>query len=89
MRIVIWRVSRVSRGIGWSLALALEVSARAHNGDALVHEDFADPEIVVEPLLNIVRFGQALRLDTRPTSPRRAGGCQRAVDYGVEREMAT
>lgn len=40
------------------LSLPLKVSARAHQSHALVHDNLADPKVVVDPFADVCRFRQ-------------------------------
>jgi hypothetical protein len=42
------------------LSLALKVRRGRHDGHALVHGPFADPEVVLEPFLEVGRFGKLI-----------------------------
>lgn len=61
--------ARSQRTVQGRLPLALEVTGGAHEGDALVHDDLANPQVVVKPLLHILRLADSLGFDTRSTSP--------------------
>lgn len=43
----------------------LEVAATAHDRNALIHDRLADPEVVLNPLLDRGRLGEGIGLDTR------------------------
>jgi hypothetical protein len=46
------------------LPLALKVGARCEEGDALVHDGLADPQVIIEPLLHPRVLGELIWLDT-------------------------
>ena len=47
-----------------NLSLALEIGARAEQGDALVHDGLADPEVVFKPLQGTGVFAERIWLKT-------------------------
>jgi hypothetical protein len=53
-----------------SLPLPLEVGTRRKEGHALVHDRLANPEVVVDPLLDARCFGKLLRFYTGTVSAR-------------------
>jgi len=54
-----------------SLSLALKVGTCSEEGHALVHDCLADPEVVVDPLLDAGCFGELFGLYTRTVSASR------------------
>lgn len=53
-----------------TLSLALKVRARSEEGDALVHDCLADPQVVVDPLLDAGSLGELVWLHTGTVSER-------------------
>jgi hypothetical protein len=51
------------------LPLPLKVRAGPEKRNALVHDRLADPEVVVDPLLDARRLGELLGLDTGSDQP--------------------
>jgi hypothetical protein len=50
------------------LPLPLKIRTRCKKGNALIHDSLADPEVVVDPLLNAWRFGELVGLYTGTVS---------------------
>tara|TARA_R110002003_G_scaffold73_5_gene6838 strand:+ start:6188 stop:6385 length:198 start_codon:yes stop_codon:yes gene_type:complete len=50
------------------LSLALKVRTRREEGHALIHDRLADPEVVVDPLLDAGRFAELVGLYTGTVS---------------------
>lgn len=75
-------------------SLPLKVTARAHDGNALVHQGLADPQVVLDPLLDARRVGELLRFEARArrvresdcADGRRVFSFQHARRWGARRE---
>jgi hypothetical protein len=52
------------------LSLPLKVRTRSEESDALIHDRLADPEVVVDPLLDARCFAELVGLDTGTVSAR-------------------
>jgi hypothetical protein len=52
------------------LSLPLKIRTRRKERDALIHDRLADPQVVVDPLLDARRLGELVRLHTGAVSGR-------------------
>lgn len=46
-----------------SSPLPLKIPTRAHHRDALIHQGLADPEVVLDPALEVGGFGEGVGFD--------------------------
>jgi hypothetical protein len=56
------------------LSLPLKVRTRSEESDTLIHDRLADPEVVVDPLLDARCFAELVGLDTGTVSTRVSRG---------------